>query len=83
MAGAAKHLNIAYKIENGQLFVKSSMSGIDDGFSSVGYGQKITDPNQIKVIRQECTLDPASENDSDKNPFAKKDSIEWQGKVAP
>lgn len=78
LVGAEQHLSIVYKIENGQLFGKSSMFGIDDGFSPVGDGQKITDPEQIKTLRQECTLDPASDRDSEEHAFAQKDIIEWQ-----
>lgn len=83
LVGAEKHMSLTYKIEKGQLFGKSSMFGIDDGFSSVGDGQKITDPEQIKTLRQECTLDPAAESDSEEYAFAKKDSIEWQGTITP
>lgn len=83
MIGAEKHLSITYKIENGQLFGKSSMFGIDDGFSPIGDGEKITDQNQIKALRQECTLDPASDSSNEEYAFAQKDVIEWQGKITP
>lgn len=83
LVGAEKHMSLTYKIEKGQLFGKSSMFGIDDGFSPIGDGEKITDQNQIKALRQECTLDPAAESDSEEYAFAKKDSIEWQGKITP
>lgn len=83
MIGAEKHLSITYKIEKGQLFGKSSMFGIDDGFFPVGDGEKITDQNQIKALRQECTLDPASDSNNEEYAFAQKDVIEWQGTITP
>lgn len=75
-------VDIQYNIQNGQLFEVMLVDGID-------YTQTLSNPlvssdkDQAQSLYRACTLDPASESDSDKNPFAKKDSIEWQGKVAP
>lgn len=83
LVGAEKHISLAYKIEKGQLFGKSSMFGIDDDFSPVGDGEKITDQDQIKALSQQCMLEPTSESDNEEYAFAKKDMIEWQGKITP